>query len=119
MAAPRCDRHTALMEPTTRTNLHPALRALIATLVAAAAGWGTLVAWFISIVEYTGCFISCSEPSPLIGIGLMAVAASLLGSFVAAIGFAFIGWRRERLLRLWLIGAGAGAILGIASLVAS
>lgn len=112
-------RHTASMEATTPTGLHPAVRAIIATLVALAAGWGTLVAWFIAIVEYTGCFISCSDPSPVIGIGLMAVAASLLGSLVAAIGFAFIGWRRQQLLKLWLIGAAIGAILGIASLMAS
>jgi hypothetical protein len=87
--------------------------------VAIAAGFGALVAWFVGIVTFTGCFISCSTPNELGGMGLMAITAGLVGLTIAALGYVFIGWSRATLIRLWLIGTGVGAILGIASLVAS
>lgn len=99
--------------------MHPALRALIGTGVIAAGGFGAFVAWFIGIVWYTGCFIGCSDPNVIGGIGMMIVAAALVGAAVAAAGFAFYGWRRVLMLKLWLVGAGGGAILGIGTLIFS
>lgn len=104
-------------EPT--STMHPALRALIGTGVIAASGFGALVAWFVGIVWYTGCFISCSDPNIAGGIGMIVLAAALVGAGVAGGGFAFYGWRRELMVKLWLIGAGAGAILGIGTLIFS
>jgi hypothetical protein len=105
--------------PITTSRMHPAIRVIVGAVVAAAAGWGTLIAWFVGIIEFTGCFISCGDPNPLGGVGLMAVAAGLLGATVAAVGFAIIGWQKRVMLKLWLIGTGIGAILGIASLAVS
>jgi hypothetical protein len=104
---------------TTRPTIHPAVRALIGAVVAAAAGSGVLVAWFVGVVAWSGCFISCEEPNRVLGLGAMSLAAVLVGVAVTAIGYAFVGWRRVPMLRLWLIASGVGAILGAASLVAS
>lgn len=108
---------TVLMtnEPTIR----PFVRVLIGSVTAAVAAGGALVSWFVAFVTFTGCFISCDEPNELGGLALMALTAILVGLFVAGIGYAVIGWSRDRLFRLWLIGTGVGAILGIASLAAS
>lgn len=104
---------------TRESGIHPVARVFIGAAVAIAAGFGALVTWFIAIVTFTGCFIGCSEPNELGGMGLMVGTAALVGILVAGLGFAFVGWSRERMLRLWLIGTGVGAILGIATLVAS
>ncbi|MDX1450070.1 MAG: hypothetical protein R3246_13510 [Acidimicrobiia bacterium] len=101
------------------TTMHPALRILLGVAVIVAAGWGAFVAWFVGIVLYTGCFISCSEPNTLGGFGLILVAAALVGLVVAAGGFAYAGWRRELMFKLWAIGAGAGGILGVGTLIFS
>ncbi|MFP5332137.1 MAG: hypothetical protein ACLGHX_07265 [Acidimicrobiia bacterium] len=103
----------------TISNLHPALRAVIGIAVIAAAGWGALVAWFIGIVLYTGCFISCSDPNLAGGVGLILVAAALAGIALAGGGFTFAGWRRELMVKLWTIGAGIGGILGAGTLIFS
>lgn len=99
--------------------MHPAVQAIIGIAVAIAAGFAAFVAWFVGIVTFTGCFISCDTPNELGGMGLMAVMALLVGLALASLGYAFIGWKRQSLIRLWLIGTGVGAMLGIASLVAS
>ncbi|HSJ27687.1 MAG TPA: hypothetical protein VLB67_05705 [Acidimicrobiia bacterium] len=104
---------------TTPSRLHPAARALIGAVVAAAAGWGTLVGWFVGVVSWSGCFISCGDPNQVLGLGAMGLAVVLFGTLVAAVGYAFVGWRRSLMVRLWLIAGGVGAILGAASLVAS
>ena len=104
---------------TEQPGIHPAVQAIIGIAVAIAAGFAAFVAWFVSIVTFTGCFISCDTPNELGGMGLMAVTALLVGLALASLGYAFIGWKRQSLIRLWLIGTGVGAILGIASLVAS
>lgn len=114
---PRTD-DTEIMA-TRESGIHPVARVFIGAAVAIAAGSAALVTWFIALVTFTGCFISCSEPNELGGIGLMVVTSALVGILVAGLGFAFVGWSRERMLRLWLIGTGVGAILGIATLVAS
>lgn len=100
-------------------SIHPAVRAIIGIAVTIGAGFGALVAWFIGIVTFTGCFISCGDPNELGGMGLMAIAAVLVGLVVAGLGYAFIGWKREQMIRLWLIGTGVGAIVGILTLVGS
>lgn len=112
-------RHSVAMNAPPIVTMHPAIRVIVGAVVAAAAGWGTLIAWFVGIIEFSGCFISCGDANPLGGVGLMAVAAGLLGATVAAVGFAIIGWQKRAMLKLWLIGAGIGAILGIASLAVS
>lgn len=99
--------------------MHPALRAVIGTGVIAAGTFGALVAWFIGFVWYTGCFISCSDPNVIGGIGMIVLAACLVGAAVAAGGFAVHGWRRALIVKLWVIGAGTGAILGIGTLIFS
>lgn len=104
---------------TTTSTMHPALRAAIGTGVIAAGSFGALVAWFIGFVWYTGCFISCSDPNIFGGIAMIVLAAGLVGAAVAAGGFAFYGWRRALMVKLWVIGAGAGAILGIGTLIFS
>lgn len=101
------------------STMHPALRAVIATGVIAAGGFGAFVAWFIGIVWYTGCFMSCSDPNIAGGIAMIVLAAALIGGAVAGAGFAFYGWRRPLMVKLWVIGAGAGAILGIGTLIFS
>lgn len=111
--------NTQQLGNTEQPGIHPAVRAIIGIAVAIAAGFGAFVAWFVSVVTFTGCFISCDTPNELGGMGLMAVTALLVGLTVASLGYAFVGWSRETMIRLWLIGTGVGAILGIASLVAS
>ena len=106
-------------DTTEQPRMHPAVQAIIGIAVAIAAGFGAFVAWFVSIVTFTGCFISCDTPNELGGMGLMAITALLVGLMVASLGYAFIGWARETLIRLMLLGTGVGAMLGIASLVAS
>lgn len=106
-------------DTTPQPTIHPAVRVIIGIAVAIAAGFGVLVAWFVGIVTFTGCFISCGTPNEIGGMGLMAVAALLTGLTIAALGYVFVGWSRRTLIRLWLTGTGVGAILGIASLVAS
>lgn len=101
------------------TNIHPIVRIIIGSVTAAAAAGGALVTWFIAIVTFTGCFIKCGDPNRSGGLALMGLTAFLVGLFVAGIGYAVIGWSKERLFRLWLIGAGVGAILGIAGLATS
>lgn len=101
------------------TTIHPAVRAIIGIAVTIGAGFGALVAWFVGIITFTGCFISCGDPNELGGMGLMAIAAGLLGVVFAGLGYAFVGWSRERMIRLWLIGIGVGAIVGILSLIGS
>lgn len=113
-----CNDDTGIMS-TRESGIHPVARVFIGAAVAIAAGFGAFVTWFIAFVTFTGCFISCSEPNELGGMGLMVGTAALVGILVASLGFAFVGWSRERMLRLWLIGTGVGAILGIATLVAS
>ncbi|MEX2423729.1 MAG: hypothetical protein WD990_07105 [Acidimicrobiia bacterium] len=104
---------------TEQPRIHPAVQAIIGIAVAIGAGFGAFVSWFVGIVTFTGCFISCGEPNELGGMGLMAVTAVLVGLTLAALGYTFIGWSRETLIRLLLLGTGVGAMLGIASLVAS
>lgn len=99
--------------------MHPALRAVIGTGVIAAGGFGAFVAWFVGIIWFTGCFIGCSEPNIAGGVALIVLAAALIGAAVAAGGFAFYGWRRPLMVKLWTIGAGAGAILGFGTLIFS
>lgn len=99
--------------------MHPAIRAVIGTGVIAAGAFGAFVAWFIGIVWYTGCFISCSDPNIAGGFAMIVLAAALVGAAVAAAGFAFYGWRRPLMVKLWTIGAGAGAILGVGTLIFS
>lgn len=99
-------------------SIHPAVRIIIGACVAGAAGFGALVAWFVGSVLYTGCFISCGEPNRVGGIGLMLVAAVLVGLLVAGIAYSIVGWDRDRMFRIWLIGTGVGALLGIATLAA-
>ena len=111
--------HSEQHEVDEQPRIHPAVQAVIGIAVTIAAGFAAFVAWFVSIVTFTGCFISCDTPNELGGMGLMAVTAVLVGLGLAALGYAFIGWKRQSLVRLWLIGTGVGAILGIASLVAS
>jgi hypothetical protein len=110
---------TGPMSDTQRPSIHPVVRIIIGACVAGAAGVGVLVSWFLGIITYTGCFISCSEPNRLAGVGLMALAAVLVGVLVTALAYAFVGWERERMFRVWLISTGVGAALGILSLVAS
>jgi hypothetical protein len=102
---------------TTSPSIHPAVRIIIGVCVAAAAGFGALVAWLFGLFTYTGCFISCTEPNRLAGTALIALAAGLFGVFVAGVSYAIVGQRQ--IVRIWLIGTAAGAILGIASLVFS
>lgn len=114
---PAGDTVTMTNEPA--KTIHPIVRILIGSVTAAAAAGGAFVTWFIAIVTFTGCFISCGDPNEPGGLALMGLTAVLVGLFVAGVGYAVIGWAKERLFRLWLIGAGVGAILGIASLAAS
>lgn len=104
---------------TREASIHPAVRAIIGICVSIAAGFAAFVAWFVAIVTYTGCFISCSTPNEFGGIGLMTVTAILVGLTLAALGYAFVGWKRETMIRLLLIGTGVGAMVGILSLVGS
>jgi len=106
-------------ETTTPTTIHPAVRIIIGACVAGAAGVGALVAWFIGVVTYTGCFISCNEPNRFGGFMLMLLTAIFVGVFAAGVGYAILGWQRDQMLRIWLIATGVGAMLGVASLVAS
>jgi hypothetical protein len=99
------------------STIHPAVRIIIGACVAGAAGFGALVAWFIGVVVYTGCFISCGEPNRFAGFGLIILTAALVGASAAGIGYAIVGWQRDQMFRIWLIAAGIGAMLGVASLV--
>jgi hypothetical protein len=99
------------------TSIHPAVRIVIGVCVAAAAGFGAFVAWLFGIFAYTGCFISCSEPSRLLGTAVMALTAVLVGVSVAGVAYALVG--QYQIVRIWLIGTAVGAMLGFASLVFS
>ncbi len=114
MTSPTSIRHT---DPMSTTTIHPAVRIIIGVCVAAAAGFGAFVAWLFGIFAYTGCFISCSEPNRLLGIALMVLTAGLFGVFVAGVAYAIVGQRQ--IVRIWLIGTAAGAMLAFATLVFS
>lgn len=105
-------------EQTPSPHIRPIVRVVLGLVSALAAGFGALVAWFVGIVVYTGCFIGCGDPNRPVGSLLMALAAALTGVIVAGVDYAFRGWDRRRSTRMWLIGAVIGSALSVASLVA-
>lgn len=77
------------------------------------------MAWFVGIVSWTGCFISCGDPNRLAGAGLVFLAGAFVGVAAVAVDFAIRGWARHRAVRVWAVAAAIGGILGALTLVYS
>ncbi len=72
--------------PTSRSpdRLHPVARVALG-VTAPALGLLTVYLWFMGVITFTGCFIACGTPEPVLGSGLLLAAiASATGSITAA-----------------------------------
>lgn len=84
-------------------------------LAAPALGVVTLYLWFIGVITFTGCFIGCGTPQPVLG------SLLLLGAVLAATATVVTGWLAvsgsTRHLRI-VSGAAAGLAVLLAGLSA-
>lgn len=69
------------------------LKVLTATCLVLAGLAAAAVAGFLSVIVYSGCFISCGEGNPLGGLLLGALALALA---LGGIALAVLMWRRAR-----------------------
>lgn len=89
----------------------------IGLLMAIAAGFGAFLLFFIGAVEFTGCFISCSDPNRPAGTLWLAGAAAVAATAVTALGWGIAGRRAP--LRALFMGSAAVAATVIAAAVVS
>jgi len=63
----------------------PAVIRIVLGVTTPAVGLLTAYLWFMGVVTFTGCFIGCGTPEPVLGSGLLlAAVASATGTIVAA-----------------------------------
>ena len=95
------------LSPTTRT----VLRAAAGIAIGIAAGFATLILFFVGAVTATGCFIECNDPNVLGGSLLLAGAIFAGALTVTSVVWGAIGWNRRVLVRV------AATVAGLATLV--
>jgi hypothetical protein len=84
------------LSPTTRT----VLRVAAGIAIGIAAGFATVVLFFIGAVTITGCFISCSDPNVIGGSFLLSGAVLSASLTVTAVVWGATGWQRRTLVRV-------------------
>ena len=102
--------HVCMLErlsPTTRT----VLRVAAGIAIGIAAGFATLILFFVGAVTATGCFIECNDPNVLGGSLLLAGAVLAAAVTVTSVVWGAIGWNRRVLAKV------AAAVAGLATLV--
>lgn len=102
------------LSPTTRT----ALRVAAGIAIALAAGFATLILYFVGSVTATGCFIECNEPNVVGGSLLMAGAVLSAAVTVSAVVWGAIGWNRPVLVRVAATVAALATLLLLVIVVA-
>lgn len=95
------------LSPTTRT----VLRVATGIAIGIAAGFGTLILFFIGAVTASGCFIECNDPNPVGGGLLLAGAVACASLTVASVVWGAIGWNRRVLVRV------AASVAALATLI--
>lgn len=70
-------------------------RVLLGVIAAAATAFGAFIAMAIGYIFTTGCFFSCDDPQPLIGIPLLLAAVGLGAVSLGSLWWAFVDrhWR--------------------------
>lgn len=87
------------------------LRVASGIAIAIAAGFLTLILYFVGAVTATGCFFECSDPN-VVGGGLLLAGAVLSSALtVTAVVWGAIGWNRRVLVRV------AGTVAALATLL--
>jgi hypothetical protein len=81
-------------------NTRLVLRLAAGFAIAIAAGFSTIILYFVGAVTATGCFIECSEPNVVGGAFLLAGAVLSAAVTVAAVVWGFIGWKRQTLTKV-------------------
>ena len=88
-------------------DLHGGVRFLIAAATASVLGMGAFTVLFVATVQSTGCFISCDDPRPYLGVPVSLLAAPLAGWALNAVAWSM--WpaqaRRVGLWRPAIVGA--------------
>ena len=87
---------TARLSPTTRT----VLRAAAGIAIAIAAGFATLILFFVGGIEATGCFIECGEPNAIGGSLLLTGAVLAASITITSVVWGAIGWQRRVLIKV-------------------
>lgn len=95
------------LSPTARK----ALRIAAGIVLGIAAGFGTLILFFVGAVTATGCFIECSDPNPVGGGLLLAAAVAGAAVTVTSVVWGIVGWNRLVLVRV------AASVAALAALV--
>ena len=87
-------------------------RVILGVIAAAATAFGAFVAMAIGYIVTTGCFFSCDDPQPLIGIPLLLAAAGLASVSLGSLWWAFVDRHWRRVVRVLLVlGTIAAALL--------
>ncbi len=73
----------------------------------------SLVAGFAAAITWTGCFLSCSDPNPLLGFGLGVLALALL---LAGPALAWVLYRRWAAVAYAALALPLTGLLGLAGL---
>ncbi len=96
------------LSPTTRT----VLRVAAGIAIAIAAGFGTLILFFVGAVTVTDCFIECGRDPNVLGGSLILAGGVLCASLtITAPVWGAIGWNRSVLIKT------AGTVAALATLV--
>ena len=103
---------TARLSPTTRT----VLRAAAGIAIAIAAGFATLILFFVGGIEATGCFIECGEPNVLGGSLFLTGAVLTAAIAITSVVWGIVGWQRRVLVKVagWTAVAATLLVLVVA-----
>jgi hypothetical protein len=101
--------------PAARPSAWPVLRVILSVALVLAGGFGFVIAGFIAIVTWSGCFIECTGTNHRAGAALALLAVALLAAGPALVAALYRS-------RTWMVVAGfAGAtgtvlmLLGVSS----
>lgn len=92
-------------------------RVVLGVIAAAATAFGSFVAMIIGFILTTGCFISCDDPQPLIGIPLLIGASLLAALCLASLWWAFVDRKWRTVVRvLTFLGTISAALLVVTAI---
>ncbi|NNF64796.1 MAG: hypothetical protein HKN07_11150 [Acidimicrobiia bacterium] len=92
-------------------------RVILGVIAAGATAFGAFVAMAIGFIVTTGCFFSCDDPQPLIGIPLLLASVGLAAVSLGSLWWAFVDRHWRTVLRVLLfLGAISAALLVVTAI---
>ena len=117
MAGRQLISHNGDMNTMTRTTqrlpqpVRRAMRVILGLAAGIALAMAAIVFMFLSLVAFTGCFISCADPDPMNGALALVGATATATSALLVAAWALTAWRVQKVIRL--APATAACLFGI------